>query len=656
MSHSAKPLFYRDYCVKTLEIKGDYEIWAKDIEEYFTVSGLPAHFSAIIQFTEPDDNDDLPQDAKNVDLKVRHQQILQQARYAIYRSLGDTVKKEMAKERYDTSNAMHLWRAVRSCFYLIDESTVQQIRDDIQTLDLEKAGSWNSFTSDLEKLYARLDVVAGERSYTPSDKLHKLRNTLSKLEGEKEKNIANQIELLVDSSDKDPKDLYDQCYKFADKRMKILNPTTTAKGTAFYVSKQTTTCNYCKKSGHIIKDCPTKPPLSPEERKRREERRVCRTWNDTTKICRYEKDTGKKCRFKHPNSVNSVQEADADPDSDPNIVWMFTSTRLRVPPPRNVIQGTTFNILTSRPKDRTWAQKWIIDGAATINLSNGVGYLPGTKKSKLTVIEVVGQAKVECYEVADFDIPTFLPDGSASDILHLKEIPILRTLKYNLISEKQFTSLGLSILKTDRNCWIVSRSTLKSVAYLASSPSLYFLGTTPTIAQMVKPCPWYLIETPTAPPAVPTTLVAPEILDATQEIKRESRIDINPKEKALSGPKAIWKESLDNQGPPPLELPLCSDDVVEIKTVDPVPPSPRQLSQGCGENVFHTHVFTQENMSKLFLWHTLGPSELRINGENFHPKERFFATAAAGARVHSFRQTKKERRAPHEQVNSSIRT
>jgi hypothetical protein len=205
---AAKNLFYKDYAVKTLELKGDYEIWVRDIEEYFTVSGLPGHFAAIIDYTEPDVNADLPDgeelkdEPQRIDKKARHAIIMTQARYSIYKSLGDSIKREIAKERFNTTNVLDLWRAVRSCFYIQDESTVQQLRDVITHWDIEKAGSWSAFVEGLERLYVRLDVVAGERSYTPSDKLHKLRSTLSKMEGEKEKNIFNQSELLVDQAKK----------------------------------------------------------------------------------------------------------------------------------------------------------------------------------------------------------------------------------------------------------------------------------------------------------------------------------------------------------------------------------------------------------------------------------------------------------------------
>ena len=290
MSH-AKSLFYKDYVVRTLELKGDYEIWARDIEEYFAVSGLPEHFAAIANFTKPDINADYDEDlygpikaprkpatrssssssnaepeqqadAKDVDLKLRHELIMKQARYAVYRSLGDTIKREIAKENYNTARI-----AVRSCFYLRDESTIQQIRDATMNWDLEKAGSWDAFTDGLERFYSRLDIIAGDRSFTLSDKLHKLRSVLYKLDGEKEKQIFNQLEIMVDSSEKDPKALYEQCFKFADKRMKLLDKPVVSRQAAFQVSTPTITCLHCKKTGHKVRDCPEKTKLKEERAK-----------------------------------------------------------------------------------------------------------------------------------------------------------------------------------------------------------------------------------------------------------------------------------------------------------------------------------------------------------------------------------------------------
>ena len=40
MSLITKPLFYKDYAVEILELKGDYETWIRDIAEYFQVSGF----------------------------------------------------------------------------------------------------------------------------------------------------------------------------------------------------------------------------------------------------------------------------------------------------------------------------------------------------------------------------------------------------------------------------------------------------------------------------------------------------------------------------------------------------------------------------------------------------------------------------------------
>jgi hypothetical protein len=50
---------------KTMDIKGDYEIWTNDIREYFLVSGYPACFEAIAKGQAPALNSDyVPQPAE----------------------------------------------------------------------------------------------------------------------------------------------------------------------------------------------------------------------------------------------------------------------------------------------------------------------------------------------------------------------------------------------------------------------------------------------------------------------------------------------------------------------------------------------------------------------------------------------------------------
>ena len=82
---------------------------------------------------------------------------------------------------------------------------------------IEKAGSWKDWTEGIEKLYKRLDIVAQERTFTDSDKLFKLRNVMNRLDGEQERAIANQIEVIIDTSEKKVDEVYTQCWKFVDK-------------------------------------------------------------------------------------------------------------------------------------------------------------------------------------------------------------------------------------------------------------------------------------------------------------------------------------------------------------------------------------------------------------------------------------------------------
>jgi hypothetical protein len=89
----------------------------------------------------------------------------------------------------------------------------------------------------------------------------------------------------------------------------------------------------------------------------------------------------------------------------------------------------------------------------------------------------VGRSRIICDEVVDYILSTYLPDGSIGDPIELKEVPVLKALKFNLISERHFANRGLSIIKTERNCWIIDKKDSKTVCvgYLAATPSLYFL-------------------------------------------------------------------------------------------------------------------------------------------------------------------------------------
>ena len=99
---------------------------------------------------------------------------------------------------------------------------------------------------------------------------------------------------------------------------------------------------------------------------------------------------------------------------------MFTA---RSKPDKNMVNNEVFKTLTARRADKTFYNDWVIDGLATINLSNGVGYIEGTKKSKETVFEVVGRTKILCNEVADYSIPIYVRAQQKANIV-LKEVPI----------------------------------------------------------------------------------------------------------------------------------------------------------------------------------------------------------------------------------------
>lgn len=63
MSLAPKSVFFKDYSIKPLELKGDYELWAEDVKEYFAVSGLPQTFAAIVNEANIEDRIDWPEEA-----------------------------------------------------------------------------------------------------------------------------------------------------------------------------------------------------------------------------------------------------------------------------------------------------------------------------------------------------------------------------------------------------------------------------------------------------------------------------------------------------------------------------------------------------------------------------------------------------------------
>src|ERR1043165_4270895 len=135
-----------DLCgIKILELKDDYETWVTDVCEYFVVSNYPELGKALKDGTPISSRfDAIPGESAQVTAE-RNKIVHQQGRYVIYRSIGQTIKREIIKTKSETKNLADLWVAIRDCFYLNDEASVQQIRDDIAGWDLEKAGNWNDW-------------------------------------------------------------------------------------------------------------------------------------------------------------------------------------------------------------------------------------------------------------------------------------------------------------------------------------------------------------------------------------------------------------------------------------------------------------------------------------------------------------------------------
>ena len=132
----------------------------------------------------------------------------------------------------------------------------------------------------------------------------------------------------------------------------------------------------------------------------------------------------------------------------------------------------------------TWAL-----GTGPTSISNGSGHVPGSKKTKETVVSLFGEKNV-CKEIANFRIRLCLPGNEQCKQVLLQEVPICQKLHYNILSENFLLSSGYSILKAGRNCWIIdAESTLQAVAFQAKAPICFFFGTDPSISNRVSPVP-----------------------------------------------------------------------------------------------------------------------------------------------------------------------
>jgi len=99
-------LFYKDCAIAVLEMRGDYETWVTDVQEYFNVSGFQKYFDKMTDSKIPvytDCDGVIPED-KIEEYKTRHSTILKQAHYIIYKSTGPTIKREIKKEGYVTKD------------------------------------------------------------------------------------------------------------------------------------------------------------------------------------------------------------------------------------------------------------------------------------------------------------------------------------------------------------------------------------------------------------------------------------------------------------------------------------------------------------------------------------------------------------------------
>ena len=379
--------------------------------------------------------------------------------------------------------------------------------------------------------------------------------------------------------------------------MKVLDKPVATKQAAFATTNKII-CNYCKKEGHTEAVCRKK-----RDAKTSASTIACRAWDPKTKTCAWENRTSGKCKFLHPPppSANAVEEDPAPAPAQPVFMVTFEKQKRKrqTQAPTNSISQLIYKTLTKAAGPA--GNLWVIDGAATINLANGVGCVPGSIKAFTTILEVVGQTKITCETIADYVIPSFLPGGGYGPEIALSGVPILPSLKYNLLSERKCTENGQSVIKTGPNCWILAKDTqfTEAVAVLAKEPPLYFLGTTQELADRVKVCTWQQnLAMPRQDSRTSHANLGGDKNKCHQKCHQKSQQQGN-EEKATAG-QAFLQNTQTNTNQGSINIDIAKNSKNKDKSTNPL----QTLANNNKDDfALSTHNYTQQNTSKIQLWH-----------------------------------------------------
>ena len=155
------------------------------------------------------------------------------------------------------------------------------------------------------------------------------------------------------------------------------------------------------------------------------------------------------------------------------------------------------------------------------------------------------------------------------------------------------------MLKTGKQSWIVSLTgTCVCVAYLATSPALYFLASEPFIAEMVGLCPWTHTGT----------------VYQLDQLESDAKFSPPPASTLADFPETKSQEKYGFHSDVKKNLPIFCELLGEKNEIQPLarvdPPPQKSTDQG-PNFVLHTHTFTNNTHNKLLLWH------LRLGHLNF---------------------------------------
>src|SRR6218665_3784214 len=176
-------------------------------------------------------------------------------------------------------------------------------------------------------------------------------------------------------------------------------------------NKETITCFFCKRQGHLKKDCAV--------------------W--------------KARREQEPRAKHRAKNAVTIPDSENDIIHGCLTTSI----------GESTN-------------EWFIDSGATTHMTNNLDFFEIIDQTKTDKIFIANGAVIDAYGVGDGYLNCTLDDDTIHRI-KVEKLLYVPTLTGSLLSVKKLTSKGNTVEFTDNQCFIRKNEKLLAVGRLKNN-------------------------------------------------------------------------------------------------------------------------------------------------------------------------------------------